>query len=115
MFESQQVFLACSVRVPCPLQELLLALAEAANLRGKLSAMASGAHVNITEDRAVMHIALRAARDSTIIVDGADVVAPVYAVLDSIKAFADKVRAGEWKVSESLECCSCGWCGAYVS
>lgn len=59
--------------------------------------MASGEHINISEDRAVGHIALRAARDSTFNIDGKNVVPEVWQVLDKIKAFTNKVRSGEWK------------------
>ena len=59
--------------------------------------MASGEHINISEDRAVGHIALRAARDSTFNIDGKNVVPEVWSVLDKIKAFTQKVRSGEWK------------------
>lgn len=79
-------------------QGLLMRLAEVSGLKSKIDAMAAGAHINITEDRAVMHIALRAARDQSYIVDGKNVVPDVYAVLDAIKEFSDKVRSGEWKV-----------------
>ncbi len=80
------------------LQALLTQLAEKSKLRDKMAAMASGAHINLTEDRPVMHIALRAPRDKVMIVDGKDVVPEVHAVLDAINAFATSVRSGEWKV-----------------
>ena len=67
--------------------------------------MASGAHINLTEDRPVMHIALRAPRDKVMIVDGKDVVPEVHAVLDAINAFATAVRSGAWKVRRL-----CGGC-----
>src|SRR4029453_1968757 len=53
--------------------------------------------INITEDRAVLHVALRAPRDASIVVDGENVVPEVHAVLDKMSAFADRVRSGEWK------------------
>jgi glucose-6-phosphate isomerase len=81
------------------LQDLLFRLAEAAGLKDKIAAMASGKHINITEDRAVMHIALRAARDQSYIVDGKNVVPDVYAVLDAVREFSTKLRAGDWKVT----------------
>ncbi len=76
--------------------QLLVDLANAANLRGKIDAMFSGEHINSTEDRAVLHVATRARRDQVIRVEGKDVVPDVWEVLDKIKAFSDKVRNGEW-------------------
>jgi glucose-6-phosphate isomerase len=76
---------------------LLLALAEAAGLRDRIDAMFRGEHINITEDRAVLHVALRMPRDATLEVDGQDVVGDVHAVLDKMAAFAERVRRGEWK------------------
>ena len=75
---------------------LLLALAEESDLRGRIDAMFGGETINVTEDRAVLHVALRAPRGSTITVDGEDVVPAVHAVLDRMAAFADRVRSGEW-------------------
>ncbi|KAI9905518.1 hypothetical protein PsorP6_014023 [Peronosclerospora sorghi] len=74
--------------------DLLVALAETAQLEQKLEAMASGAHVNATEDRAVMHMALRAPRTDQMFVDGHDVVPAVHQVLDAIRAFSTHVRRG---------------------
>ncbi len=76
--------------------ELLVALAEAAGVLGRRDAMFAGEHINTTEDRAVLHVALRAARGTTITVDGADVVEPVHEVLDRMRAFSDRVRSGDW-------------------
>jgi glucose-6-phosphate isomerase len=59
--------------------------------------MFSGERINVTEDRAVLHVALRAPRDATITVDGEDVVPGVHAVLDRMADFADRVRSGDWK------------------
>ena len=59
-------------------------------------AMASGEHINITEDRAVMHMALRASEADEYVVDGSNVVPDVHAVLKRIAAFADSVRSGQW-------------------
>jgi hypothetical protein len=89
-------------RICAASQELLYRLAEAAGLKDKIAAMASGKHINITEDRAVMHIALRAARDQSYIVDGKNVVPDVYAVLDAVREFSSKLRSGEWKVRRYL-------------
>src|SRR4051812_9724226 len=74
----------------------LLALAERARLRERTAAMFAGEHINTTEDRAVLHTALRLPRDATLVVDGQDVVAEVHEVLDRMGAFADRVRSGDW-------------------
>ncbi|MDY7083696.1 MAG: glucose-6-phosphate isomerase [Actinomycetota bacterium] len=74
----------------------LLALGERAGLRERTAAMFAGEHINITEDRAVLHTALRLPRDATLVVDGQDVVAEVHEVLDRMGAFSDRVRSGEW-------------------
>ncbi|MDQ2887481.1 MAG: glucose-6-phosphate isomerase [Chloroflexota bacterium] len=76
---------------------LLLQLAESANLRGRIDAMFRGDKINITEQRAVLHVALRAPRDASIVVDGENVVPQVHAVLDKMANFSDRVRSGEWK------------------
>ena len=75
---------------------LLLALAEERGLRGRIEAMFSGEKINITEGRAVLHVALRAPRGQKIVVDGQDVVPGVHEVLDKMAAFADRVRSGAW-------------------
>lgn len=77
--------------------QLLLALADAAGLKGKIGAMAAGARINVTEDRAVGHLALRAPKGATFHIDGRDVVPDVHAVLDRITALARAVRSGEIK------------------
>ncbi|HTI15850.1 MAG TPA: glucose-6-phosphate isomerase [Dictyobacter sp.] len=77
--------------------QLLLQLAESVGLRKRIDAMFSGEKINITEKRAVLHVALRAPRDQKIIVDGQDVVPEVHAVLDKMAGFANRVRSGEWK------------------
>ena len=76
--------------------ELLLALAAERGLRGRIEAMFRGDKINSTEDRAVLHTALRAPRGEQIMVDGQDVVAAVHEVLDKMGAFADRVRSGAW-------------------
>ncbi|HEU0104264.1 MAG TPA: glucose-6-phosphate isomerase [Mycobacteriales bacterium] len=76
--------------------QLLLALVERAGLRERTEAMFAGEHINSTEDRAVLHTALRLPRDACLVVDGQDVVADVHAVLDKMAGFADRVRSGEW-------------------
>jgi glucose-6-phosphate isomerase len=77
--------------------KLLVQLAEESGLRARIDAMFRGEKINITEDRAVLHVALRAPRDASIVVDGENVVPEVHAVLDKMSAFADRVRSGEWK------------------
>jgi glucose-6-phosphate isomerase len=75
---------------------LLAALAERAGLRERTEAMLGGAHVNSTEDRAVLHTALRDPRTSGVVVDGQDVAADVHEVLDRMAGFAERVRSGAW-------------------
>ena len=75
---------------------LLLALAEAAGLRARIDAMFSGEKINVTEERAVLHVALRAPRGRRILVDGRDVVPGVHAVLDRMADFSTRVRTGAW-------------------
>ena len=77
--------------------KLLLQLAAEAGLRDRIDAMFSGEKVNITERRAVLHTALRAPRDASILVDGKNVVPDVHAVLDRMADFSSRVRNGEWK------------------
>ncbi len=76
---------------------LLFALARACDLEARIAAMFRGEKINATEGRAVLHVALRAPREATIIVDGVNVVAEVHAVLERMAAFADQVRAGAWQ------------------
>jgi len=73
---------------------LLVALADACDLRGRIDAMFRGEKINVTESRAVLHVALRAPRTHSIVVDGDDVVPKVHAVLDAMGAFCDRVRSG---------------------
>jgi glucose-6-phosphate isomerase len=75
---------------------LLVDLARAAGLPERTEAMFRGEHINTTEDRAVLHTALRAPRSAELVVDGQDVVADVHAVLDKMAAFAEQVRSGAW-------------------
>ena len=75
---------------------LLVALAQATDLRGRIEAMFGGDRINVTEKRAVLHVALRAARDAVIRVDGVDVVPAVHAVLDRMAVVAERVRSGAW-------------------
>jgi glucose-6-phosphate isomerase len=76
---------------------LLLELAEQSGLRGRIDAMFRGDKINITEKRAVLHVALRAPKSATILVDGKNVVPEVHSVLEKMAAFADRVRSGAWK------------------
>jgi glucose-6-phosphate isomerase len=75
---------------------LLVQLAEECGLRERTAAMFAGEHINITEDRAVLHVALRAPRDARILVDGHNVVEDVHAVLDRMADFSTRVRSGAW-------------------
>jgi glucose-6-phosphate isomerase len=77
--------------------KLLLQLAKESNLRAKMDAMFGGEKINVTENRAVLHVALRAPKDATILVDGKNVVPEVHVVLDRMADFANRVRRGEWK------------------
>src|SRR5580658_6690858 len=76
---------------------LLLQLAEESGLRARIDAMFHGEKINVTEKRAVLHVALRAPRDASIVVDGENVVPQVHAVLDKMAEFSNRVRSGEWK------------------
>ncbi len=76
---------------------LLVALARERGVPAFLRAMASGAHVNVSEDRPALHVALRLPRDASLVVDGRDVVPEVHAVLDRMAALADEVRSGAWR------------------
>src|SRR5580704_15502302 len=75
---------------------LLVQLAEQSRLTERIEAMFAGEHINVSENRAVLHVALRMPRHASLIVDGVDVVAEVHAVLDRMAAFAERIRAGEW-------------------
>jgi glucose-6-phosphate isomerase len=75
---------------------LLLELAEESGLRERIDAMFRGDKINITENRAVLHVALRAPKDATIVVDGKNVVPEVHAVLDKMSNFSNRVRSGAW-------------------
>jgi glucose-6-phosphate isomerase len=77
--------------------KLLIQLAEESGLRARIDAMFRGEKINITENRAVLHVALRAPKSESIFVDGEDVVPGIHAVLDRMAAFADRVRSGDWK------------------
>jgi glucose-6-phosphate isomerase len=77
--------------------ELLVDLAEAVGLRGRIDAMFRGEKINVSERRAVLHVALRAPKGASIVVDGENVVPAVHAVLDRMAEFSDRVRSGAWR------------------
>src|SRR5215475_15916273 len=77
--------------------EFLHALARRAGLGEAIEAMFTGRHINTSEDRAVLHTALRLPREASLVADGQDVVADVHAVLDSMGRFSDEVRGGAWR------------------
>jgi glucose-6-phosphate isomerase len=77
--------------------KLLLQLADESGLRGRIDAMFRGEKINITENRAVLHVALRAPRGTSIVVDGENVVPQVHGVLDKMADFANRIRSGQWK------------------
>jgi glucose-6-phosphate isomerase len=83
-------------RVTVETLELLIALVEAVDLRGRIEAMFRGEHINVSENRAVLHTALRLPRDAHLVVDGQDVVRDVHEVLDRMGNFTDQVRSEEW-------------------
>ena len=76
---------------------LLIELADQVGLRARIEAMFRGEKINTTEDRAVLHVALRAPRGASIFVDGANVVPQVHGVLDKMAQFSNRVRSGQWK------------------
>ena len=77
--------------------KLLVQLARESDLSGRIAAMFNGQKINITENRAVLHVALRAPKGATIVVDGKNVVPEVHAVLNKMADFSDRVRSGQWK------------------
>ncbi len=83
-------------RVTDETMRLLLELAASSGLRARIDAMFRGEKINVTENRAVLHLALRAPRDQHIVVDGEDVVPQVHAVLDKMANFSERVRSGAW-------------------
>ena len=84
-------------RITDETMRLLVALADQADVAGWRDKMFAGAKINNTEGRAVLHVALRAAKDERIVVDGEDVVPAVHAVLDQMRVFSDAVRSGVWR------------------
>ena len=84
-------------RITDETMKLLLQLAQDSRLRERIDAMFRGDKINVTEKRAVLHVALRAPKDESILVDGKNVVPEVHAVLDKMAAFSNRIRSGEWK------------------
>ena len=84
-------------RVTAETVDLLLALARERRVPERRDAMLSGEHVNLTEDRPALHVALRMPRGRSLVVDGRDIVRDVHEVLDRMASFADRVRSGEWR------------------
>src|ERR671935_1177015 len=96
--EAEGIFLDYSKnRVTDETLRLLLSLAAERGVAERRDAMFAGEHINVTEDRAVLHVALRAPRDAEIDVDGENVVPKVHEVLDRMADFAERIRSGEWK------------------
>src|ERR1700723_2934709 len=96
--EAEGIFLDYSKnRVTDETLQLLLKLAEESNLRSRIDAMFRGDKINVSEKRAVLHVALRAPKGPSIVVDGEDVVPAVHEVLDKMSNFSDRIRSGEWK------------------
>src|SRR5262249_49720946 len=84
-------------RITDETMNLLIQLAEESGLRSRINSMFLGEKINITENRAVLHVALRAPEGTSIVVDGKNVVPLVHEVLDRMNAFCDRVRTGEWR------------------
>ena len=96
--EAEGLFLDYSKnRITDDTLKLLVRLAEESGLRDRIEAMFRGDKINVTENRAVLHVALRAPRDAVISVDGRNVVPDVHAVLDRMSDFAERIRSGTWK------------------
>jgi glucose-6-phosphate isomerase len=97
-FEAAGVYLDYSKnRITDETLQLLLQLAQESGLRDRIDAMFQGDKINVSENRAVLHVALRAPRDATILHDGHNVVPDVHAVLDRMADFSKRVRRGDWK------------------
>jgi glucose-6-phosphate isomerase len=97
-FEATGIYLDYSKnRITAETLQLLLQLAEESALRERIDAMFRGDKINVTEKRAVLHVALRAPRGHKILVDSEDVVPKVHSVLDKMSKFSSRVRSGEWK------------------
>src|SRR6266566_2376163 len=85
---------------------LLVALAEQSALRERIDAMFRGEKINVTENRAVLHVALRAPKGASIVVDGKNVVAEVHAVVDKMADFSERVRSSAWKGHTGKSICN---------
>jgi glucose-6-phosphate isomerase len=95
--EAEGIYLDYSKnRVTDETMALLIDLAAESGVPQRRDAMFAGEHINVSEDRAVLHVALRLPRNATLVVDGQDVVREVHDVLDRMRAFADRVRSGDW-------------------
>ncbi len=98
VYDAQGIYLDYSKnRLTDDTMRLLLDLAIAADLRTRIDAMFRGDKLNLTENRAVLHVALRAPADATIKVDGENVVPKIHAVIEKMDGFANRIRSGEWK------------------
>jgi len=98
MVKAGQITLDCTrQRATVDTLPSLIALAKKANLKEKMESMFNGDRINRTENRSVLHVALRAQKEDKIVVDGVNVVDSVHAVLSKIASFSEKVRSGEWK------------------
>jgi glucose-6-phosphate isomerase len=96
--EAAGVFLDYSKnRITDETMRLLLALAESSGLRERIEAMFNGDKINVSENRAVLHVALRMPKDSSIMVDGKNVIPEVHETLEKMSAFAERIRSGAWK------------------
>jgi glucose-6-phosphate isomerase len=96
--EAEGIYLDYSKnRVTDETMRLLVELAEESGVPQRRDAMFAGEHINVSEDRAVLHVALRMPQTASLVVDGTDVVAEVHKVLRQMRAFAEQVRSGEWK------------------
>jgi glucose-6-phosphate isomerase len=93
-------------RITSETLRLLLQLADESGLRKRIDAMFSGEKINVSEGRAVLHVALRAPRDAAINVDGRNVVPEVHAVLERMAGFANRVRGGDWKGHTGKRICN---------
>ncbi|HUC23414.1 MAG TPA: glucose-6-phosphate isomerase [Streptosporangiaceae bacterium] len=96
--EAEGIYLDYSKnRVTDETMRLLVELAEESGVPQRRDAMFAGEHINVSEDRPVLHVALRMPETASLVVDGTDVVAEVHAVLRRMRAFAEKIRSGDWK------------------
>ena len=98
-------------RVTDETMRLLVELAAESGVAERRDAMFRGEHINVSEDRAVLHVALRMPRSASLVVDGTDVVRQVHEVLDRMADFSNRVRPGEWNIFSA----STDWIGRYRS